>query len=89
MVRRNPGRERRHGEWMGARDWIAALLLSAALVTPVSRALESSVPLARGAAGLGGVYEMEAACRLAGGVVRACIKERRSGRILGSQPAGQ
>ncbi len=71
---------------MGARDWIAAVLLSAALVTPVSRALESSGPMARGAAGLGGVYAMQASCRLAGGVVRACIKERRSGRILGNRP---
>jgi hypothetical protein len=62
---------------MGARDWIAAVLLSAALVTPVSRALERSGPMAAGA------YAMQASCRLAGGVVRACIKERRSGRILG------
>jgi len=71
---------------MGARDWIAAVLLSAALVTPVSRALESRGPMTRGAAGLGGAYAMQASCRLAGGVVRACIKERRSGRILGSRP---
>lgn len=63
---------------MGARDWIAAVLLSAALVMPVSRALESRGPMAAG------VYAMQAACRLAGGVVRACIKERRSGRILGN-----
>jgi hypothetical protein len=69
---------------MGARDWIAAVLLSAALVMPASRALESNGPMTRGAAGLGGVYAMQASCRLAGGVVRACIKERRSGRILGN-----
>lgn len=69
---------------MGARDWIAAVLLSAALVTPVSRALERSEPMTRGAAGLGGVYAMQAACRLADGVVRAYIKERRSGQILGN-----
>jgi len=69
---------------MGARDWIAAVLLSAALVTPVSRALERSGSMTRGAAGLGGVYAMQASCRLAGGVVRACIKERRSGQILGN-----
>ncbi|WP_130128957.1 hypothetical protein [Synechococcus sp. WH 8101] len=65
---------------MGARDWIAAVLLSAALVTPVSRALESNGPMAAGA------YAMQASCRLADGLVRACIKERRSGRILGSRP---
>ncbi len=72
------------GGVMGARDWIAAVLLSAALVMPLSRALESNGPMTSGAAGLGGVYAMQASCRLAGGVVRACIKERRSGRILGN-----
>ncbi len=71
---------------MGARDWIATVLLSVALVMPASRALERNGPMTRGAAGLGGVYAMQASCRLADGVVRACIKERRSGRIMGNHP---
>jgi hypothetical protein len=72
---------------MGARDWIAALLLSAALVTPMSRALESSVPLARGAAGLGGVCLRWR--RRAGWREGLCVRASRSAAAAGSWGASQ